>query len=228
MTDKRPLNLRDALEEEIATGRLGPGERLDEVSLGQRFGVSRTPIREALQQLAAVGLVEIRPHRGAVVAAADPHRLVEMFEVMAELEGMAVRLAARRHTEADMARIRAAHEACRQAASKGDTDAYYYENERFHHAIYEASQNDFLIEQCRLLHRRLKPYRRLQLRVRRRMAASLAEHEAIVHALAALDGEGAERLLREHISVQGERFTDLIASLARERAGAKQASRAEG
>lgn len=217
---KRAKTLRDALEDDIATGRFKPGERLDEVSLAERFGVSRTPIREALLQLSAGGLVEVRPHRGAIVAKIAPDRLVEMFDVMAELEAMVGRLAARRHSDEDMACIAGAHEACKHAAELGDTDTYYYENERFHHALYEASHHGFLIEQCRLLHRRLKPYRRLQLRVRHRMTSSLSEHEAIIAAILAFDGEGAARLLREHVVVQGERFTDLLASIRREEAAA--------
>jgi DNA-binding GntR family transcriptional regulator len=212
--------LRDEIENEILTGRLAPGTRLDEVPLAARFGVSRTPIREALMQLSAAGLIDIRPRRGAVVAEIGPERLVEMFAVMAEMEAMAGRLAARRHTEADRAALVSALDACRAAAASGDTDAYYYENEKFHHAIYAASYNGFLIEQCIGLHRRLKPYRRLQLRVGNRLATSLAEHEAVVEAILAHDGVSAAEALRGHIAIQGERFGDLVASLAGARAGA--------
>ena len=90
------LKLRDQIENEILTGDMPPGFRLDEVTLANRFGVSRTPIREALFQLASAGLIEIRPRRGAVVAEVGPERMVQMFEVMAGLEGMAGRLAAER------------------------------------------------------------------------------------------------------------------------------------
>lgn len=111
--------LRDQIENEILTGALGPGHRLDEVSLATRFGVSRTPIREALMQLAATGLIEMRPRRGAIVAEVGPERLVQMFEVMAELESFAGRAATRRHTEDDKARLLEALEACRKAAETG-------------------------------------------------------------------------------------------------------------
>jgi DNA-binding GntR family transcriptional regulator len=208
------LKLRDQIENEILTGDMPPGFRLDEVTLANRFGVSRTPIREALFQLASAGLIEIRPRRGAVVAEVGPERMVQMFEVMAGLEGMAGRLAARRHTDADRGSLIDAHEACRVAAETGDADAYYYENERFHHAIYAASHNAFLIDQCAALHRRLKPYRRIQLQVKNRVANSLAEHEAIVDAILSLDGDKAERLLRDHIVIQGDRFSDLMASMS--------------
>src|SRR5207237_5339650 len=97
----RSGELREILEEEIATGRLPPGTRLDETELSERFKVSRTPIREALIQLASIGIVEARPRRGAIIPQLTPQRLVEMFEVMAELESMCGRLAARRMSGLD-------------------------------------------------------------------------------------------------------------------------------
>jgi len=210
---KHTSRLLEVIEFDIACGRMRPGERLDEISLAARFGVSRTPIREALQHLAAAGLAEIRPHRGAVVATVDPRRLIEMFELMAELEGFAGRLAARRAEARDHTPILESHEACRTAAEAGNSDAYYHENERFHQAIYRASRSGFLAEQATALQRRLSPYRRLQLRSRNRVAASVTEHQAIVDSIVAGDGEAAARLLRAHVIVQGENFSDLMASL---------------
>lgn len=206
--------LRDDIENDIVTGALAPGERLDEGQLAGRFGVSRTPIREALMQLGAIGLVEIRPRRGAVVVDPGPNHIYEMFEVMAELEGMAGALAARRHTEEDRASLLSAHAKCERSALEGDTDAYYYDNEIFHHTIYRASRSGFLFEQCTALHRRLRPYRRLQLRVLNRMKVSFSEHTAIVEAILAGEPERVRGLLRSHIAVQGDRFGDLIASMA--------------
>jgi len=210
----RSQELRDAIEDLIATGQLRPGDHLDETELATRFQVSRTPIREALIQLASMGLVVIRPRRGAVVAEIAPQRLVEMFEVMAELEAMCGRLAARRMTPEDQANLLAAHEACHAACIAGDADDYYYKNEQFHDAIYAGSRNAFLAEQARMLHRRLRPYRRLQLRVRNRLANSYAEHDGVVKAIMAGDGDLTANLLRQHIIVQGQRFADLIASLS--------------
>lgn len=206
--------LRDDIENGIVTGEFEPGERLDETQLAKRFGVSRTPIREALMQLSATGLVEIRPRRGAVVVDPAPQRVFEMFEVMAELEGMAGALAARRHREEDRSVILAAHEKCKEAAASEDTDRYYYENEIFHRAIYAASHSGFLEDQCKVLHRRLRPYRRLQLRVRNRMKVSLTEHGEIVEAILSGDAEKAREQLRSHVAVQGDRFGDLVANLS--------------
>jgi DNA-binding GntR family transcriptional regulator len=206
--------LCEKIEEQIATGELSPGCALDEATLIKQHGVSRTPVREALIQLAAQGLIEIRPRHGAVVTSIGPARLMEMFEVMGELESMCGRLAARRMNEGERAELVAAHEACEKARAEQDSDNYFYCNERFHAAIYLGSHNGFLAEQALHLHRRLRPYRRLQLRVRNRMSTSFKEHEAVVHAILAGDADAAAMALRAHVVVQGERFGDLLASLA--------------
>jgi DNA-binding GntR family transcriptional regulator len=214
-TKTRSQELSASIEEMIAIGTLKPGQHLDETELSRHFGVSRTPIREALIQLASVGIVVIRPRRGAVVAEIGATQLVEMFEVMAELEALCGRLAARRMSVAEHAALREAHEACRLAGEAQDPDAYYYKNEEFHYQIYLGSHNAFLCEQARALHRRLRPYRRLQLRVRDRVSTSWHEHDAVVEAIVAGDGARTAELLRDHITIQGERFADLMASLAR-------------
>jgi DNA-binding GntR family transcriptional regulator len=205
--------LREKIEEQIATGTLPPGSSLDEATLVEQYGVSRTPVREALIQLAAEGLIEIRPRRGAVVTAIGPTRLSEMFEVMAELEAMCARLAARRMTDTERQALQTAHQACEEARNQDDSSAYFYCNEQFHSAIYAGSHNAFLIEQAGQLQRRLRPYRRLQLRVRNRMGTSFKEHESVVQAISAGDPEGAAQALRSHVVVQGDRFADLLASL---------------
>jgi DNA-binding GntR family transcriptional regulator len=209
----RSESLRDSIEEMIAVGQLAPGQHLDETELAGRFGVSRTPVRETLIQLASMGLVVIRPRRGAVVAELGPRQLVEMFEVMSELEATCARLAARRMTAAEQQALVAAHEACREACVAQDPDDYYYRNETFHYAVYAGSHNQFLIEQARSLSRRLRPYRRLQLRVRDRLGSSFDEHDALVKAIVKGDGDGAAQQAREHVMIQGERFSDLMASL---------------
>lgn len=205
--------LRGQIEEMIAVGDLKPGQHLDETELATRFGVSRTPIRETLIQLSSMGLVVIRPRRGAIVAELGPQQLVEMFEVMSELESTCGRLAARRMTPDEQQALLAAHQACEDAMTAQEPDDYYYKNEIFHEAIYAGTHNQFLIEQTRNLYRRLRPYRRLQLRVRDRLANSYHEHDAVVRAIIDGDGELAARLLREHVMIQGQRFSDLMASL---------------
>lgn len=211
--------LREALEDDIATGRILPGTRLDEVSLARRFGVSRTPIREALIELSASGLVDIRPRRGAFVREIGIPALIEMFEVMAELEAMCGRLASRRMTASDHEELRRVHQDCEAAAQAGAVDEYFMANETFHNTIYRMSGNAFLAEQARALQNRLKPYRRLQLRVGNRVRNSFSEHQAIVDAVIAGDAKATEAALRAHVLIQGERFNDFVASLAAAGAG---------
>ncbi|MCH8617742.1 GntR family transcriptional regulator [Undibacterium sp. TS12] len=211
----RSASLREEIEELIAIGQLQPGHHLDETELAERFGVSRTPIREALIQLASMGIIEMRPRRGAHVATISPQQLVEMFEVMAEFEAMCGRMAARRMSKQEQLDLQAAHQACKEARDAVEPDAYFYKNEVFHALIYRGSHNDFLESQAMNLHRRLRPYRRLQLRVRDRIANSFNEHDQVVEAIIQGDAELTANLLRGHIMIQGQRFADLIASLPR-------------
>ncbi len=213
--DRRADGVRRELEQMILTGDLADGERLDEVSLAESFGCSRTPLREAFQVLAASGLVELIPHRGAFVRHPAFEELVEMFEVMAELEALCGRLAARRITSPMLAALRETVVNCEAAVSDSDSDRYYAENERFHMALYEAGGNRFLAEEAARLHRRLKPFRRMQLQVRGRMEQSLAEHRRVLDALDRGDGEAAADALRDHVAIQGSKFNDLMASYRR-------------
>ena len=206
--------LKQALEERIVSGVYPPGARLDETEIAKEFSVSRTPVREALIQLASSGLLIIRPRRGAIVAEASPQRLYEMFEVMAELEAMSVRLAARRRDDADLRRIQEAQAECEEALESGDFEMYYQANARFHLSIYAASHNGFLYEETSGMQQRLAVYRRLQLRSHGRLKDSRDEHQGILDAIAAGDGERAARLAHAHVIVQGETFSDLVASLA--------------
>ncbi len=205
--------LKEKIEEFIATGVFTPGMKLDELDLAEKFGVSRTPIREALIQLASAGLVEIRPRRGAIVTPIDPKRLYEMFEVMAELEALCARLAARRITEEELKYLIQKHQECKVKEVMENPDVYYYKNEDFHLALYKASHNDFLIEMTTNLHKRLSSFRRLQLRVRGRIQSSLKEHENIINAISQGDAELASQFARQHIIIQGERFADLLATI---------------
>jgi DNA-binding GntR family transcriptional regulator len=203
----------DAIEDDILTGKLPPGAKLDEVSLSQRFEVSRTPIREALRYLAERGMVELIRNRGAFVIEMSLSQLVEMFEVMAALEGVCGRLCARRVTAEFKEELQAAHEACHVAQQVGNADEYYYANEAFHDVIYRGCQNRFLAEQAGALRRRLQAYRRMQLRFPKRIRDSFDEHQGIVDAIIAGDEILTEERLRNHVLIQGERFTDFVAMI---------------
>lgn len=213
MTTKRADQIADTLEELVFRGKYEDGERLDEIKLAEHFQVSRTPVREALQKLVMSGMAEQIPRRGVFVRQPGPVELMEMFETMAELEAACGRFAAQRMSDESIDRLAAANERCKDAVNREDAAEYYAENEAFHREIYRGAMNSFLQNEALRLQNRLKPYRRVQLRFRGRMDQSLAEHEAIVEALRSGEADRAASLLRNHVTIQGEKFHQLIAGL---------------
>lgn len=202
--------VRAALEEDIITGRLSAGDKLDEQQLATRFAVSRTPVREAIRHLEAQGIVQVRPRLGAVVASFTIPQIIEMFELMAYLESLCARLAARRMNAAEKDNLKRCHEICGEAAQVGEFNDYYLKNVTFHEAIYEGAHNGYLQEQTLRLRSLLAAYRRYQLSFRGRIDASYAEHGAIVRAIMASDAEAASASMLEHVSIQGDAFTDFL------------------
>lgn len=212
-----PTRLVALLERAIISGELKGGERLEEVSLATRYGVSRTPVREALRVLASHDLVEIRPRRSAIVRTVTSADLAEMFEAMAELEAGCARLAARRAGAGDLARLEEAQFACSQAADADDAAGYADANERFHLGLYMASRNRYLVEDAQRFYRRLEPYRRLLFEFPERRATSFREHAGILEALNMHDEAAADARVRKHVSILGERFAILVTSLGEPR-----------
>ncbi|MBR0753193.1 GntR family transcriptional regulator [Bradyrhizobium jicamae] len=201
----RAEELRLQLADEIVQGTLAPGSPLDETDIARRFNVSRTPVREALRQLAASGLVDARAHRGAVVARPSLDRLNGMFEAMAELEGMCAGLAAERMTAAERHALEAIHEELRVLSYTGNPERFHEVNERFHNAIYAGSQNDYIAEITLATRVRVQPFRRAQFRNLGRLAKSHAEHDRVVVAILRGDKAGAAAAMRAHIElVRGE------------------------
>lgn len=210
MAKRSADDIRESLEQHIVEGEFKDGERLDEVSLAKRFGVSRTPLREALRMLAGSGLVELIPRRGAFVRHPGLVELLEMFEVMAELEAMCGRHAARRIAPGALAELSIAARACEEAMEHQNPDAYYHRNEEFHQIIYQASGNKFLSTEAGRLQKRLRPFRRMQLRARGRMEQSMKEHAIILGAMESGDAELAASTLRDHVAIQGEKFHSIL------------------
>lgn len=198
--------LRAGLADEIISGRLEPGTPLDEQELATRFGVSRTPVREAIRQLSASGLVRVRPHRGAVVALPTPRELNDMFEAMAELEALCAGLAARNMTVAERHGLERLHEALRLLVQKGDPARYHETNEAFHAAIYAGSHNGYLAELALMTRARVAPYRRAQFRAAGRLGGSYTEHDLIVQAILRGDQAGAAAAMRAHIGIVRDAF----------------------
>lgn len=183
--------------EAIDTGDYKPGDRLVESELADKFNVSRTPIREALQRLETQSLLT-RDGRSLVVASLDHQQLSELYVVRGELEGLAARLAAQHATQEEVQVLRDMLEADR--ALLGDPDAMARTNRRFHKQIHLASHNRFLVQQLDLVHRSMALLATTSLAAEGRSEGTLGEHEAIVSAIEARDGDRAYEALRDHIS----------------------------
>ena len=174
-----------------------PGDRLVESDLADRFGVSRTPIREALQRLETQSLLT-RDGRSLIVASLDHTQMAELYVVRGELEGLAARLAARHATPEEIRVLKDMVQADRKLL--GDPSALSRANKRFHKQIHLASHNRFLVQQLDLVHRSMALLATTSLAAEGRGDDALAEHDAIVEGIAAWDGDAADKALREHIS----------------------------
>jgi DNA-binding GntR family transcriptional regulator len=204
------------LENDILYSVLKPGDRLDEQSLARRFVVSRTPVREALRHLASSGLIDIRKNQGATVKRLTTAELIEMFQVMAEYEGLSARLSARRMTTAEIAELRSWNEECLARADKEDHDGFYDANNKFHDVIFRGSRNEFLQEESRKLRNRLNAYRRHITTQPRRMQRSVVEHGRIADAIVAGDEETAHSLMRQHVDLVAGTAADVFLTLESE------------
>ena len=201
------------LEEEIVSGVLQPGTRLDEVQLAERYKLSRTPLREALAQIAASGLIEIRPRSGAYVTQLSPRAMLECLAFTAEVEAIAATWAASRMTTCERDAMMAIQEQANVCVLADDSDGYFELNRHFHEAIYAGAHNSYVQESAHKLFLRGAPYRRLQLRQRGRLSTSHAEHGAIAAAILAEDGAAAASAIRSHIMIQGDRFLEFLSTL---------------
>jgi DNA-binding GntR family transcriptional regulator len=206
--------LRLLIADEIVRGALPPGGALDETDLARRFQVSRTPVREAIRQLAVSGLVESRPHRGSVVAQPSHEHLIGMFEAMAELEGLCAGLAAVRITPSERHALAAAHEELRAMIQSGDPQRYHEMNEAFHSTIYAGAHNSYLADITLATRVRVQPFRRAQFRNLGRLAKSHLEHDLVVVAIMRGDRDAAMRAMRDHIITVRVEYEMYAASLS--------------
>lgn len=206
----------DRLEREISGGRFQPGDRLDEQKLAAAFGVSRTPVREALRHLAAAGLVDLQPRRGATVAQVPLPCMIQMLEVMSTIEGLCARLAARRMTDEERENLRVLMTYCGDALEESsDADLVHDLGLKFHDAIYAGTHNPFLEDLAQRIRNRVAGYRRRQLDRPGRMREAHEEHLRILEAIVAGDADGAEAAMGRHINMQSDRFIDFISALTR-------------
>ncbi len=211
------LNLTAAILNRIDLGRLNPGDVIDEQDLVAEFGVSRTPVREALLQLEAMGLIRRNPRKGATVFRPTLEEFLAILEVHAKLEGQAAGLAARRLSVAGADALEAAVAACEDHAARlsdADPDGYYQLNLRFHETVAVAAGNPFLTEMVKTNARKLLAYYRARYRYAGAIAASAAEHRRIAGLIVARDAAAAEALMQRHVQFDQVTAMDLLAALS--------------
>lgn len=198
-------SMYEDLREEIVTGVYSPGESLREITLADRFGTSRTPVREALRRLEQDGLVE-RGARGMHVRAPKPEEILEIYEVRIVLEAAAARAAAERHTEFDIVRLEQTHEAM-LGVEQNEPKQLAEINRRFHEYVWNASHNSTLVDMLLRLNAHLVQYRETTLAYGDRWKVVLQEHEAMLSAIRSRDSSRAAMIAEEHMA--GARNTRL-------------------
>jgi DNA-binding GntR family transcriptional regulator len=185
------------VRELVLTGKIAPGERVNEVGLAQRLGISRGPLREAIRHLASEGLLELTPNRGAHVPVADEAGVRALFELRSALECAAARLAAVRRTDEDLTRMREVSAASRSALLTGEFP--YKLDLAFHQALLDAARSPLVAEQVRLAQQRVILLRATKAVVFPHERASMDDHDVLIDAVAARDGERAATVLAAHL-----------------------------
>jgi len=183
----------------IVQGELAPGDRLPERELCERFGISRTPFREALRVLATEGLIDLQHHRGAVVSKVTTHDVDDMFQVMGVLEALAGELACSRASDAEIGEIEMSHERMLRHYREHDLSGYFQHNQRIHESIMQAAGNPVLTNLYRTLSVRIRRARYMANLSQARWDQAVAEHEEILEALKGRDGRRLGQLLRDHL-----------------------------
>jgi len=204
--ERRPLfeQLADQVRTMILDGDLEPGARLQEKELSERFGVSRTPLREALKVLSSEGLITLAPNRGASVRALDPKEVAETFPVMAALEALAGELACAHATDQEITAFSALHHELMAQYRERDIEGYFATNQKIHRLIMEAARNEILLHHYDLLAGRVSRARYRAAMTKSQWSASVREHEDMVAAFLARDGGRLSAVLRAHIGTKYE------------------------
>ncbi|WP_340118540.1 GntR family transcriptional regulator [Pelagibius sp. 7325] len=209
---RRPLHneLADRLRHMIVEGELAPGEKLAEKELCEQFGVSRTPLREAMKVLATEGLVLLTPNRGCAVAKLTLADLDEAFPIMGALEALSGELACRHITDAEIARIRDLHERMVKKYEAGALRDYFKLNEQIHQLILNAARNPTLAQMQLSLSGRVRRARYMANMSPARWSRAVAEHEKILEALSARDGKRLAVLLKDHLANKLQTVKDAL------------------
>lgn len=205
--------VRAQMERDLFSGALAPGTLLDERSLAEKFGVSRTPVREAVLHLAAQGLLNVVPRVGVMVPKLGIQELLSLLEMLAEMEGACAKFAAKRMDARERKSLREALIACEDAAASDNIQAYDDANKQFHQLIYTGARNEWAARQVYALRLRCASYQRSRFDLPGRLVQSLSEHREVVAAIESGDSEAARQAMVRHISVGGKDFAEFVSSL---------------
>ena len=188
------------LAEEIISGAIRPGQKLEEQALAEKFGVSRSPIRDALRQLGGTGLVEVKPNRSVTVVDLQVDQIHDMYEALGELESLCARFCALRMTVVERKQLETVHRDSEAAAKKRNKKRYAELNDRFHDMLHRGSHNETLQSLTDELRRRLAPFRRpIFFHGTKRLTASWQEHDKVIDAILASDPDGAHEAMGAHL-----------------------------
>jgi len=196
------LELVGRLRPLIISGELVPGTKVPEKELCERFGVSRTPMREALKVLASDGFVRLKPNRGAWITQVTVDEVEEVFPVLGALEALVGELACINITDEEIETVRTLHAKMVRSYKNRELDAYFTTNQEIHSAIQTAARNDTLFAVCEALSLRMQRARYLANMSEQRWHAAVQEHEQIIANLAARDGKALGKTLRSHIEAK--------------------------
>jgi len=212
--ERRSLHreVADQIRDMIVEGELPPGERVNEGALCEQFGISRTPLREALKVLASEGLVELRPNRGTRVSAITPEEVGELFEVVSGIERLAGELAALRMSGRDVERLKALHERMERHYEAGERHDYFRLNQQIHNTIVSLTGNSVLEATHSGLMVRVRRARFVAIQSPDRWHESVQEHRAIMAALEARDSARAGELILNHVRRTGVVVQQFFAS----------------
>jgi DNA-binding GntR family transcriptional regulator len=198
------------LIDQIMKGELKPGQRVEEQAVASQYKASRTPVRDALRQLAGSGFIEFRPHRGAMVTNVDLRQMGEMFEALEELEALCAKLAAQRMKDLERRQLELLVKRQQAAIASKDEKLYWHLNDQFHASIYQGADNRSILQLTDNMRSRLMPFRVFMFERGHRMQTAYVEHEAVLQAIVAHDAGNAYLAMRQHVASSNARVMSFL------------------
>lgn len=199
-----------ALIDQIMKGELKPGQRVEELAVASQFNSSRTPVRDALRQLAGNGFIEFKPHRGAMVSSFDLRQMGEMFEALEELEALCAKLSAQRMKDLERRELEQLVQRQQAAIASQDEKLYWQLNDSFHALIYRGADNRSILQLTDNMRSRLMPFRVFLFERGNRMQSAFVEHEAVLKAILEHDAEAAYLAMRQHVASSNARVMNYL------------------